>query len=203
MDELKIVYIDVDKLTPYEHNTREHAEKDIAAIKASIGRHNFRDPIGIWGPQNIIVEGHGRWEAAKELGIKRLPCIRLDDMTDAERRAYGIEHNRTAELSKWQQEELISELAQLKSEGIEVPELEFNFPDVDDFTDEFTLKDGDKESLYKMNFSLSHDQAERIRAAIRQAKASTAFDEYADPENVNEDSNAIFTVVSQWLEQRT
>lgn len=126
MEEMKIVYMDVEELTPYEHNARAHDREDIEAIKASIQRVGFRDPIGIWREHNIIVEGHGRLMAAKELGIKRLPCIRLDDMTDTQRRLYAIEHNRTAELSKWLPDELNREIEALKLEGVEMPELELD-----------------------------------------------------------------------------
>lgn len=126
MEEMQIVYMDVDELTPYEHNTWAHDREDIEAIKASIQRVGFRDPIGIWREHNIIVEGHGRLLAAKELGIKRLPCIRLDDMTDTQRRLYAIEHNRTAELSKWLPDELNREIEALKLEGVEMPELDLD-----------------------------------------------------------------------------
>lgn len=99
--ELKIEYLGVDELTPYENNARKHATEDVAAIMASIERFGFDDPIGIWSDRNIIVEGHGRLMAAKRLGMTKVPCIRLDHLTDEERRAYALAHNRTAELSSW------------------------------------------------------------------------------------------------------
>ena len=51
--------------------------------------------------KNIIVEGHGRWTVCKELGMERVPCIRLDHLTDEQRRAYALAHNKTAEMSSW------------------------------------------------------------------------------------------------------
>lgn len=113
MDDLKIVYLGVDELTPYEHNTRKHERTDIDAIKESIRQTGFNDPIGVWGEQNLIVEGHGRLIAAKELGLNRVPCIRLDHMTEEERRKYAILHNRTAELSKWEETILNLEISSL------------------------------------------------------------------------------------------
>jgi site-specific DNA-methyltransferase (adenine-specific) len=123
--ELKIEYIAVEDLKPYEKNTRKHEKKDVDNIAKSIEKYGMCDAIGIW-KDNIIVEGHGRLMAAKELGIKRLPCIRLDDMTDTQRRLYAIEHNRTAELSKWLPDELNREIEALKLEGVEMPELDLD-----------------------------------------------------------------------------
>lgn len=113
-EELKIVYLQVDSLTPYEKNARKHTPHDIEAIKESIKQSGgFNDPIGIWGKNNLIVEGHGRLMAAKELGMSKVPCIRLDHMTEEERRKYAILHNRTAELSSWEEEILAMEISDL------------------------------------------------------------------------------------------
>ena len=105
--------IKVADLTPYEKNARHHEPLDVDAIAKSIGAFGFRDPVGVWGPNNIIVEGHGRVMAAKQLGITEVPCIRLDDLTDEQRRAYGLAHNKTAELSTWDAELLPLEIEDL------------------------------------------------------------------------------------------
>ena len=110
---LEIVYLPVDSLEEYEGNARDHGEEDVAAIKRSIEKFGFDDPIGIWSDHNVIVEGHGRLMAAKALGMKEVPCIRLDHMTDAERKAYGLAHNKTAELSRWNFGKLEMELSNL------------------------------------------------------------------------------------------
>ena len=111
MKDLQIEYIDINRLEPYERNSRKHDRRDIESIKASITEFGFSDPIGIWSDHNVIVEGHGRLEAAKELGLVKVPCIRLDHMTDEQRRAYAITHNKVAELSEWDFRVLDSELA--------------------------------------------------------------------------------------------
>ena len=105
--------IKISDLTPYERNARHHEPVDIDAIAKSIEAFGFRDPVGVWGPNNIIVEGHGRVMAAKQLGMTEVPCIRLDDMTDEQRRAYGLAHNKTAELSTWDAELLPLEVQDL------------------------------------------------------------------------------------------
>ena len=114
MEELKIVYLPPGELTPYEHNARKHAEEDLATIRASVEQFGFLDPIGIWGEKNIIVEGHGRQLVAIEKGMDKVPCIRLDELTDEQRRAYALAHNKTAEMSGWDFTELEAELAELE-----------------------------------------------------------------------------------------
>lgn len=106
--ELKIEYLPISELKPYENNARKHAEADVEAIKKSIEEFGFNDPIGIW--HDTIVEGHGRLLAAQEIGMGEVPVIRLDHMTDEERRAYALAHNKTAELSDWDFEMLDTEL---------------------------------------------------------------------------------------------
>ena len=111
--ELKIEYIEIDKLTPYDKNTRKHEKFDVDVIAKSIEKYGFDDPIGIWSDKNIIVEGHGRLLAAKQLGMDKVPCIRLDHLTDEQRREYAIMHNKSAEQSDWDFDLLSEELADL------------------------------------------------------------------------------------------
>lgn len=110
---LNIEMIPVENLTPYEKNARKHQEKDVDAIADSIKAFGFNDPVGVWGKNNIVVEGHGRLMAAKQIGMKEVPCIRLDELTDAQRRAYALAHNKTAELSGWDYNLLDSELEKI------------------------------------------------------------------------------------------
>lgn len=113
MPELKIEYLPLDAIKPYERNARKHAAVDVDAIAASIQRFGFDDPIGIWGEKNLIVEGHGRLLAAKKLGMAEVPVIRLDHLSDEERRAYALAHNKTAELSAWDFDNMQTEIEEL------------------------------------------------------------------------------------------
>ena len=114
MNDLKIEYVSVNDLTPYENNAREHHDEDIGAIVNSIREFGFNDPIGVWGDNNTIVEGHGRLLAAQSIGMGKVPVIHLDDLTDEQRRAYALAHNKTAELSDWDFGTLESELADIE-----------------------------------------------------------------------------------------
>lgn len=170
MDELKIVYLSPDELTPYENNTRKHTPKDIDGIKKSILADGFNDPIGIWGKNNLIVEGHGRQIAAKELHLEKVPCIRLDHMTEEQRKEYAIRHNRSAEMSAWDFEVLEQEIAALEIDGIDLSDLEFtldgaNDSYVDDFFDRgVEAKEKPVEYILKCNCGTQEglEQAMRI-----------------------------------------
>ena len=122
---LKIEYVDVAKLKPYDKNTRKHEDYDVSQIAKSIEQYGFNDPIGIWGKDNIIVEGHGRLLAAKKLGMDKVPCIRLDDLTDEQRREYAIMHNKTAELSAWDFDLLAEDIGELDFSEFDV---DWGFP---------------------------------------------------------------------------
>ena len=122
--ELKIEYLPINELKPYEKNTRKHQKKDIDNIARSIEKFGMNDPIGIW-KDNIIVEGHGRLLACKQLGMTEVPCVRLDHLTDEQRREYAIAHNATAELSEWDFDILPDELAELDLSGFD---FDFNMP---------------------------------------------------------------------------
>ena len=119
--ELKIEYLPIKALKPYEKNTRKHQKKDIDNIARSIEKFGMNDPIGIW-KDNIIVEGHGRLLACKQLGMTEVPCVRLDHLTAEQRREYAIAHNATAELSIWDKDFLEEEL-----ESLDLSDFDFEF----------------------------------------------------------------------------
>ena len=131
--ELKIEYVKPSALHEYKNNAREHHEADVNAIAASIKEFGFNDPIGVW--QDEIVEGHGRLLAAIQLGLKKVPIIRLDSLTDEQRRAYALAHNKTAELSNWNFDVLDSELKEIAD--IDMSQFGFN---EEAFNDESDLK---------------------------------------------------------------
>lgn len=131
MVKLQIEYLPVEKLKPYAKNARKHDEIDVEAIEESIEAFDFSDPIGIAGPDNIIVEGHGRLQAAKRLGLKEVPCIRLDHLTKEQQDAYRLAHNKTAELSDWDQTALREEIAEL--ENYNMFDFGFSASDILDF----------------------------------------------------------------------
>ena len=127
---LQIEYIEIDDLTPYKNNARKHEAADVEAVQKSIDKFGMCDPIGIWSKNNIIVEGHGRLLALKQLGHTVAPCIRLDHLSDEGRRAYALAHNKTAELSAWFDDRVEDEIKSLK--GFNINMADFGF-DVSEF----------------------------------------------------------------------
>lgn len=89
---LEIEYVDIDSIKPYKNNAKKHPQEQIEQIKSSIEQFGMDDPIAVWN--NEIVEGHGRLIACKELGMTKIPVIRLDHLTDEQRKAYTLVHNK-------------------------------------------------------------------------------------------------------------
>ena len=192
---LNIEYIPVNNLKPYAKNARKHEKYDVGQIAESIERYGFNDPVGIWGKDNIIVEGHGRLLAAKKLGMKEVPCIRLDDLTDKQRREYAILHNKTAELSSWDFDLLAEDIGELDFSGFDI---DWGIVSPDDYGESFELPDGDKSEICQMTFTLHERQAELIKEAIKKVKddVTETFG------NTNSNGNALYEVVKEWAEQR-
>ena len=92
MDKLKIEYVLLSEIKPYENNAKIHTKGQIGQIIESIREFGMNDPIGVWNGE--IVEGHGRYIAAKRMGMKTVPIIRLDNLTDDQRKAYMLIHNK-------------------------------------------------------------------------------------------------------------
>lgn len=111
--ELKVEYIAVGELREAHRNNKKHVDYDVNAIAKSIKRYGMNDPIGIW-QGNIIVEGHGRLLACKKLGYDAVPCIRLDHLSDEERREYAVVHNKVAELAEYDLDNLRQEFEELE-----------------------------------------------------------------------------------------
>ena len=94
--DLHVEYADVSILLPYINNAKTHSDKQVTQIANSIDEFGFNDPVGVWENDNgdlEIVEGHGRVLAAEKLGMKSVPIIRLNHLTDEQRRAYALAHN--------------------------------------------------------------------------------------------------------------
>lgn len=128
--ELKIEYLNKEELKPYANNAKIHTAEQIEQIKKSIAQFGFNDPIAVWH-DNEIVEGHGRLLAVMEMDdIESVPVIRLDNLSDEERRAYMLAHNQLTMNTGFDFALLEEELANIK---IDMSEFGFSQTDIDSF----------------------------------------------------------------------
>ena len=112
MAQLQIEHLSVTSLHPWARNARTHSKKQIRQIADSIQEFGFTNPVLI-DRENTILAGHGRIAAAKLLGIDSIPCVRLENMTKAQKQAYVLADNKLALNAGWDQELLAEELKEL------------------------------------------------------------------------------------------
>ena len=119
---MQIEKLSVDKIKVYPNNAKLHPASQIEQIKKSIQMYGNNDPIAVWGKDNVIVEGHGRFIALNELGYEEVEVIHLDHLTDEQRRQYMLVHNQTTMNSGWDED-----LLQIELEDIGIDMSEFGF----------------------------------------------------------------------------
>lgn len=193
---MKIVNLKIKDLKPYEKNAKTHPKENIEAIKKSIQKYGFADPIGVWGKQNIIVEGHGRYLACKELGIDEVPCIRLDHLTDEERREYTLLHNKTTMMSDFDLDLLGEELFDIDMSDFE---LDWGIVQDDGFGTDFELPSGDKGNIQQITFTLSNMQADLVNDLISKIQKTDEFKQYNESrsDNANKNGNALYLLLAK------
>lgn len=174
--ELKIEYVNPSQLKPYDKNTRKHADYDVAQIAKSIERYGFNDPIGVWSDQNLIVEGHGRLLAAKKLKLKTVPIVRLDHLTDEQRREYAIAHNATAELSMWDFDALSVELPSLDLSAFDFKAIEIQ-QETEQETEQEIYERKKKEFEEKMESGELSEDDEEYQAFLEKFEAKKTTDD--------------------------
>ena len=119
---MEIEVLNIDDLIPYENNAKEHPKEQIEQIKKSIIEFNNNDPIAI-DENNIIIEGHGRYEALKQLGYEQVECIRLSHLNEEQKKAYRLIHNKLTMNSDYDFNLLEQELMNIQ----DIDMLEFDF----------------------------------------------------------------------------
>ena len=127
---MNIVEKSIEELKAYEKNPR-HNEKAVDAVAASIKEFGFKVPVVI-DKDGVIAAGHTRVAAAKKLGIKTVPCIVADDLTEEQIRAFRLADNKTAELAEWDEDLLAEELKMLE----DIDMSQFGFDGLEEMLDE-------------------------------------------------------------------
>lgn len=128
---MKIQYRYLDEIKPYENNAKLHPKEQIEQIKNSILEFGNNDPIAI-DENGVIIEGHGRYEALKELGYDDTPVIVLDGLTEEQKNAYRIVHNQLTMNTDWDMEMLKKELDNIKEINMSDYDFEVDLIDIVD-----------------------------------------------------------------------
>lgn len=144
--ELKIEYLPVSELKPYENNPRIN-DAAVPYVVKSIEEFGFKNPI-ILQKDNVIIAGHTRVKAAKQLGIKEVPCIYADDLSEEQVKAFRLADNKVAEIAAWDFGKLEEELAHI---DIDMGEFGFSNYEIGSFFEEEQEDVQSKgETLYKV-----------------------------------------------------
>lgn len=180
MEHLKIEYLPIDTLKPYENNAKEHPQEQIDQIIESIKQFGMNDPIGIWGDEHLIVEGHGRLLALEQMGETEAPTIRLDHMTDEQRKAYTLVHNKTTMNSGFNLEILNTEL---ESIGIDMTDFGFSMEDMEQ--DEFEpINDEELPDTQNFDYILKFGNKQVIMTEDEYKDLLQRYTEYAEENGV-------------------
>lgn len=131
---MKITELDINEIIPYANNPRNNAAA-IDAVAASIREFGFKVPVVI-DRNNILITGHTRLEAAKKLGLEKIPAIRAADLTEAQVKAYRLADNKVAEIATWDDSALAAELQALDDLDFDMSDFGFSEDDLGDNTDD-------------------------------------------------------------------
>jgi len=203
---MKIEQIPVDRLIPYARNSRTHSDEQVAQIAASIREFGFTNPVLIDGKDGIIA-GHGRVLGARKLGMDAVPCVRLEHLTETQKRAYIIADNKLALNAGWDDELLKLEIEEVNLEDFEIELIGFSkdelnnligAQDVNELDGMPGLPSGDREPFQQMTFTLHDEQAEQVKRALDVAKD---MGDFFGSSNENSNGNALSRVCEIFLTQ--
>ena len=189
---MKIEKISIDKIKLYENNAKLHPIEQIEQIKKSIKEFGNNDPIAV-DENNVIIEGHGRYEALKQLGFNEVEIIRLTHLSESKKRAYALVHNKLTMNTGFDYNILDCELAFIN--GIDMKAFGFEMGiDDDDFNTDFSLSDEEKPDREQITFVLHREQLKFLERAMDKVKNEAT--EYC--EEASDKGNLLYEIVKQW-----
>lgn len=159
---MKIVNIKLEDLKPYEKNPRKN-DKAIDFVANSIKEFGFKVPLVI-DKNNVIVAGHTRYQASKKLGLKEVPCLVADDLTDEQIKAFRIADNKTNDMAEWDDALLGDELKELV-DSFDMTDFGFGEFEISMLTEDMEPDEYDKD-LIKEYSSSSEDFLANKRVII-------------------------------------
>lgn len=167
-----IEYVDIQTIKSYSKNAKIHSKSQIEKIAKSIEKFGWKQNLVI-DKDGVLVVGHGRYEAAKLLGLKEVPCVRADDLTDDEIRAYRLIDNRISE----GEYDLSLEFEELSEIEMDMGEFDFETFSMDDIEEVsgYDVNNDDRE-YFSANFTFPTAQKEQIMKYLRKHKAEITAD---------------------------
>ncbi|MDY3056410.1 MAG: ParB N-terminal domain-containing protein [Mediterraneibacter faecis] len=191
---MNIQNISLSDIHPYARNPRKNDEA-VKNVAASIREFGFLVPLVI-DRNHEIVAGHTRYKAAKSLGMKEVPCVIADELTEDQIKAFRLADNKVSEAAQWDMNLLPLELA-----DIVMPMTDFGFETISDadFSENFTLDDGEKKPFQQISITVHDEQAKLILAAIKYV-----YDQKAVTETfTNENHKSHFPESMNWVRECT
>ena len=137
--------IPVEKLIPYVNNAKIHSDEQVTRIASSIREFGFLSPVLIDKEYNVIA-GHGRIMAAKKLEMQTVPCVLIEGLSEAQRKAYILADNRLGELANWDMSLVANELEALRDMDFDFELTGFELPEIET-EDEATVEDEIEENV--------------------------------------------------------
>ena len=188
------------ELKPAPYNPRKSTEKQENNLKASLEKFGVVEPVIFNKQTGYIVGGHFRVRELKKLGYKDIDCV-IVDLNKEDEKELNIRLN--ANTGEWNWDDLQAnwDVEQLADWGLDLVGFD-NVNLSDEFCEDFSLKDGDKEPFQQMTFTLADEQAEQIKNAILDIKGTDDYKYCETMGNENSNGNALYLIIMQWAEQR-
>lgn len=201
---MEIIYRKLEELKKLENNPRTISDEQLDKLKESI-RNNpdyfearpiiLSDRTG----ELIIIAGNQRYDACISLGMQQVPTVLIPNLTEERERELIIRDN--VNNGQWDEKQLKNwNDDELKEWGVDLPEDWGISPD--DFGDGFSLPNGNKSPFQQITFTLSDEQADMIRRAIKEIKQTDLYKYTESFGNENANGNALFLIIRQWEEQK-
>jgi hypothetical protein len=146
----------------------------------------------------MILGGNMRWKAIQEIGIKEIPIIKAENLTEEQEREFLIKDN--VGFGEWDWDALANDwdYKELNDWALDLPKM----LDPEQFGEDFSLADGDKSPFQQMSFTLADEQATQIKNAIADIKLTEEYKYMETLGNENSNGNALYLIIMQWAEQK-
>ena len=199
-EQMNIEWVKTKDIIPNENNPRilkdDKFKKLVQSIKDFPEMLEIR-PIVV-NNEMMILGGNMRWKAIQEIGIKEIPIIKAENLTEQQQREFLIKDN--VGFGEWDWDALANDwdYKELNDWALDLPKM----LDPEQFGEDFSLADGDKSPFQQMAFTLADEQAAQIQNAIADIKLTQEYKYSETFGNENSNGNALYLIIMQWAEQR-